>query len=652
MSADDQTESPSRPTNETNSVNGSDAGISDSRESRDIPTPAEKVAEFYDEYPDRAQLLLTDRDGTKLRKDYTHERRNSWEYEPATVPCGSCGGTGIEDTEEESCEACHGSGEIVPDWDDSVTGNRTVSRDPVRWGEAVKRLVEQHEDTRRTTLNLERGRPGDVEYAEFSIDVVNRWFACYQQKYFAQMKGWFREITGGDRPSGGITDASFDNPNVALITRSASAIPDGKHVPPVDHANELSDSWSDVYDTLRNTMRSLGFEIGDWQYDRRLEPHHGDRGGGANHCYTHEHVIVIVDGDVSERDFAPVLDKHVEACEWAGVDAHQVGDAVEVRDPEDLEDVAAYVADYCGIEPVDLLERGPEYIAWSATMTAANTRTVSRSDAARHAATADACKQRYENPRTDQDEDHGESVIRARDNARHDVECSHCGSPHGINQETVVRARLDSGNNGHQAVCDGGRDFDQERHDRLDELWQDARAAASIGETPTRARRRKRIRRYLRENPSASDTQVLGALELPPGQCRDLLQEVRSGYERDHAVGFERPPQWRVKSVEVGKEEYPASSGGGVDMVEISRSGWFGNLPESVEKIDDFGGFEVVEVGTDEDGDPIKETRILRDGSTTVYRCTCCGYTSPDPRRTQYRFDGHKGGNESCSAAK
>ena len=39
--------------------------------------------------------------------------------------------------------------------------------------------------------------------------------------------------------------------------------------------------------------------------------------------------------------------------------------------------------------------------------------------------------------------------------------------------------------------------------------------------------------------------------------------------EPSESVGFERFPKWRVVSVTVGEEEFPASSGGGVDMVMI-----------------------------------------------------------------------------------
>lgn len=526
----------SRLTNRNNSVNSSTAGISASEREREIPTPEERISEFYAEYQDRATLPLTEVDGRRLRRDLVDEGREEHIIE-------------VGENEDRKAKVT------------SVTERR-----PRTWGEAVEELLESHEDARRTTLNLEKGRTDDSDYEAWSTDAEDRWTASYQKRYFAQMNGWLREMVGGERPSGGECDGQMDDPHLALLTRSASAAPEGKNLPPADHEAALRDSWEPVYHTLRNTMRALGFTLGeDWQYDRRSEPHKGERGGGLNHCYGHEHVVLVVDGEVTADDLAPVVSKHVETCDLAGEDAHGLDDALEIKRADEMSNVAAYCADYCGIEPKDLLERDIEYVAWAATKHATNARTLSRSDAASNAATADACKQRAESGQSEQDRDHGERVVRS-ERRGYEYECAACGSPHGVPQDhdTLASARLDESSGSGEAVADGGIDRKRE----LAQRWPSARAAASVGEGPTDRERRREIEAYLDANPEASVAQVLGALGLPERAGR-LVVEVRLGADVTEPVAFERPPRWRLRSVTVGEEEYPASPGGGVDMIEV-----------------------------------------------------------------------------------
>ncbi|MFC7077893.1 hypothetical protein [Haloarcula halophila] len=499
------------------------------------------MAEFYEEFPDRASLPLTETHGSSLRREYTWERREEYHSEP------------LQDTEN------------------AVSGSQVVWRKPVTWAEAVRRTLENHEETRRTTINLECGRPSDPEYAEFSIDADNRWFASYQRRYYAQMKAWLREIVGGERPSGGLSEGAFDDPHIALVTLSASSVPDTERVGPIDHMETRRSSWSDCYHTLRNTMRSLGLDLGDgWQYDRRSEPHTGERGGGLNHCYGHDHIVIVTDGEVTPSDLRPVVEKHVESCDWAGKQAHELHktdwdanrddlDTVTVKPASEVDDLANYVASYCGIQPTDLLERSTKYIAWASAVTAANVKTVSRSDAAKHAAAADACKQRYESDRSDQGVDHGESILRS-DRRGYDFECACCGSPHGIDQshDTLTAARTAA-----KPVADGGVDTAE----KLRRAWPSARAAATIGEGPTRKQWRHRIENYLERYPDASIPQIRGALDLPH-RAETVIEEVAAGIDRTEVHSFHAGPEWHVKSVTVGEEEYPASSGNGVDMVE------------------------------------------------------------------------------------
>ena len=535
----------SRPTNLNNSVNDSNPGISPYENERDIPTVESRVSEFYQEFPQRAQLPLSDRDGQTLRRAYVRGRWNSWTSDPDKAP-----------------EVPH---------EKSVSGSREIAVDPLKWGEAVEKMLEKYEDTRRTTINLERGRPDSPGYETFSVEATTRWMASYQKTYYAQLEAWMRELTGGERPSGGESDPHFRDPHIVLITRSGSSVPRGDRLPPVDHWTEINDAWNgtsemngSVYDTLRNTLRSLGFSSDQWQYERRLEPHTGKRGGGLNRAYGHEHIVLVIDGHVTESDFRPVLDKHVELCDCATSDAHRVGDAVEVFEPNDLDhSVAKYVASYANIEPTGLLERSIDYIAWAAAMDASNTRTKSRSDAANWASTADSCKQRFESDKSDQSVNHGEKIIPSNRRGI-DLECAKCGSPHGIDQEqTLSTARIDSAG---PVAADGGR-LDLE--EKAKNLWQDAESYVAIGETLTDRNRIELIKQYFEENPDASIPELLGSLNLPPS-ATDLVHRVIDGESR--RVSFTRPPQWQVKSVEIGEEVYPASAGNGIEMVELDMS--------------------------------------------------------------------------------
>lgn len=541
MAAEDPSDGGSRPTNLKDSVTPATPGNPADSE-RELPTTAERVSESYEKYPERCRLPVAGSHGTSLRREYTRECYESW------------------------------TSESVHDFDDEVSGESLVERSAVSWGEAVEMMLENHEETRRTSVNLEKASPGHPEYAEFVVDAVTRWFASYQKKYYAQMEGWLRELTGGERPSGGETDGIYENPHIALITLSASAVPNGRHVSPVNHVEKRRESWSDCYDPMRNTMRSLGL---DWQYERRSEPHTGKRGNhGINRCYGHDHIVLVVDGEVSLGDLRPIVEKHVESCEWAGAEAHDLDvedwDAnredigtVEIKDPDELENVAAYVADYCSIDPLDLHERSTEYILWAASVTAANAKTQSRSDAAGWASTADACKQRFESEKSDQSVDHGDILRRDTESQRGpDLVCDECGSPHGIDQDqTLTAARVSTSS---PAAADGGLDREEELRNR----WQDASGAASVGQTPTEKRQREQIERYLQNHPNAKPTEVLGALGLPP-DARRLIKEVDAGVDPTEVVSFERPPEWRVKSVTIGNEEYPASAGTGVEMVDV-----------------------------------------------------------------------------------
>jgi hypothetical protein len=520
--------------------------------------------DFAKLYPGRARLDLATGDGTRIRREYANVETVEW----------------VEDLRMEKEER-----ERL--WLDRPSGTADGEVSPKSWAEGIRTLLEREVEVQQTTINLERRHLDELE--TYDVSAQSRWSKSYQKKYNAQIDAWLRELVGGERPSGGITAPSFEDPHIALITLSASSVPDGERVGPVDHLEALQESWRSTYHALRNTLRSLGFDSSEWQYDRRAEPHKSERGDGrgTNECYGHEHVVLVVDGAISAKDLRPVVEKHVEANEWAGEAAHGT-DAVEVRTPEELSDPAAYVADYCSIDPVGLFDRSPAYQAWATAATAANYRTVTRSEAAREAAKADRCRQRAESDQSDQVRRHGEEVRRV-DGA---VVCTCCGTAHDIDQsQTLVEHRRPQ-TAAEPTVADGGEDLRtaDAREEELRERWPSANGAVSIGEETERARVRERIEAVAHAHEELTDVEL--AAKYDALEHVDVVREVRSDATTDpgESVGFRtgRPgwtsPEWQVAQVTVGGVEHDAAGGGGVEMVtnvdytdrfDFIRSEWY-----------------------------------------------------------------------------
>jgi len=558
--------SSSRHSNQDKSVNLSRG---DSPGSDDSEVIDQLVSDFREEFGPKADLPVAMSDGASIRRDYADIDREWWSEDQ---PDGH-------------------------DFEPAASGEEVVDVSAKTWSEAVREVLSDYAETKATTLNLRKGEPDHPDFTEFSVEAENRWFETYQRRYYAQIDGWLRELTGGERPSGGETEATFDDPRIVLLTRSASSTvdqgaasakvnpdrPGRARVGPVDHLEHLRDSWESVYHTLRNTLRSEGYELGeDWQYDRRLEPHTAKNDGpGINKGYTHEHIVVVVDGPISSSDLRPVMDKHVEATEWAGEEAHGE-EAIEVRKPSELYDPAAYVANYVSVSPDGLFDRGPTYHAFAATVSAANVRTLSRSESAKAAAQADMCKQRYESDKSEQSHRHGENVVRS-DRPGYSYECAECGSPHGIDQdETLTGHRLDSpdGPSGPTgpAMVDGGQEVrDKEaRKDDLKDRWPSATKAVQYGEDIEKAEARSVIEETIeRDGKDIQDAIVRAVVDegIDSETVGQVAREVGLDIDPNELVAIDRPDpsEWELHSVEVRGEEYVPTSSGSVDMVEVTN---------------------------------------------------------------------------------
>lgn len=270
------------------------------------------------------------------------------------------------------------------------------------WADAFCLTLQRYRSAKETELHFDNSETGE----SFTIEASNRWTAEYQKEQMAKMQGWCRQAAGGDFedvdnvPDNVSVDGVYDDPKMVLLTRSASSEPDVR-LTPGEHESHLADSWSTVYSAVRNVMRDLG--IDDWSYDSRSEPHPG-KGHGLNACYGHEHVVLIVDADVSKgrlrEELRRVQEAHVRATPTAGRDAHDLDlnpeqwadmdvevDSCQVLDlddeDEDVENPAGYVGAYASIDgDSGLMDRSVEYIAWAATKDALNTQTMRRSEGA------------------------------------------------------------------------------------------------------------------------------------------------------------------------------------------------------------------------------------------------------------------------------
>jgi hypothetical protein len=475
--------------------------------------------------------------------------------------------------------------------------------EPYTWAQSIRRLLIRYYHAENTTIRLRFGHKwqldesaGDIGHAKnnlkkigktYDVPATLRWQPQYQQRYAAQIDAWTREYCGGTRPSGGDCEGEYSDPYISLLTLTASAKPADTWVSPVDHMQSLRESWDTVYHALRNAMVRAGFEPEQWTYERRAEPHTGERGGGVNLGYSHEHIVLITDGPVTHADLQPVIDTHVRENEHAGKAAHGP-QSMEIKKASELTNVARYVADYCSIEARPLTDRSPEYLMWAAAATACNYRTVTRSDSALQAVKADMCKQRYESDESLQERKHGEQLKHKNGH----IVCAACGSYHGIEQaDSISELRL---------LTDGGlranTALSVKRAKR--ETWKDTPHGGGVGISPILTAWHKRCQSadWSPDGGDISRSEIYRhALHMwddlrytwkqqfreDIGAIGDEMLRIATVYARGmgdleytgEPVGWgepERTPDgWHVESVEVYGERRPASAGRGMDMIEI-----------------------------------------------------------------------------------
>jgi len=344
----------------------------------------------------------------------------------------------------------------------------------------------------------------------------------------------------------------------------------------------------------------LGLDSDEYAWWWQAEPHPGD---GPAAGYSHSHPVVVLDAAATDvpadsltaATFVPVVRRHVDECDGAAWSAHEITDgddsAVSVRDGDDIDDFAGYVAEYLSLGPEsDLLERSDEYLLWAASQWATATQKYSKSQAASAAIDADKCEQQWLDPEAEQEHRHGERVRPASDaKQQRGVRwvCSECGSHHGINQseESLARMRIDA----HETAAtpsvatDGGTamepatdsdaahsDDDSDGLPPLSERWPSATAAASVG-SPTRQRQCDHAEPdtcplCATETESPNHT-VSGETPIPDSATAPPAD--------GHAVGFERQPQWRADAIVQAWDDdddgTPLGAPGGAEFGEVVR---------------------------------------------------------------------------------
>ena len=170
----------------------------------------------------------------------------------------------------------------------------------------------------------------------------------YSDKQYAKLKDLER----------GISQEYGKRLHTAMLTFTASSTDDGgRPLPPVDHLDDLLESWDAIRRALDRALE--GYR---WERLAILEPHKSG--------YLHVHMAVFVDGLVRPATFHPVIEAHVRNCDLAEWDAHDLDDdsTISVRhvggdrdDDDSLDELAIYLAEYLGTYGDDPLEL-PEHV--------------------------------------------------------------------------------------------------------------------------------------------------------------------------------------------------------------------------------------------------------------------------------------------------
>ena len=373
---------------------GTDANTADLSHRPDVPTPQERISGIVERYGDRVFVPVSETPGRKLREECL--------------------------TEPETVERRVKTGD-----NEETVVSETVERGAIPLIGAISEMLGWYEGYRDRSLRMARGSEVRGDRESFLVDMDNSLTPAYQSKQYARLNGLKRQLVGGEYPNGETVEGVFSDPITILFSLTASSLrDDGSHRPMVDHDREIRDAWKGSSGSVKRTLRYvledvLGLEPGDYAWWWQSEPHPGPQKAATG--YSHSHPVVVIDGAAvpdgaaatEPETYLPVVEKHVETCDGAEWSAHLPEDSISVREADEIEDFASYVAEYLSVAPDDdLLERSDEYLIWAASQWVTTTQKYSRSKWATAAVEADACQQEYMDEEAEQEPAHGERVVR------------------------------------------------------------------------------------------------------------------------------------------------------------------------------------------------------------------------------------------------
>jgi hypothetical protein len=219
---------------------------------------------------------------------------------------------------------------------------------PLTWRESVHEFRDYIRDTEDTDAIFKNTETGEYHAG----GDPHRFAPEYADKQYAKLKDLQR----------GLESDYGKRLHTAMLTFTGSAWPDGDPLGPVDHLDDLLESWEAI---RRELARRLDGRR--WERLAILEPHESG--------YIHVHMAVFVDGKITREDFAPVIEAHLRNCPIAGEDAHDIedDDTISIRhagtdrdldDEDQLDELAIYLAEYLGTYGDDPLD-APEHVQQS-----------------------------------------------------------------------------------------------------------------------------------------------------------------------------------------------------------------------------------------------------------------------------------------------
>jgi len=520
----------------------------------DIPTVEERIRDIVDEYPNRILRPISETHDRKLRLDALEEpERVRREYD-------------------------------VGEFETEVT-HETVQRDAKTWLNVIANFLEDYEEYRDRKLRMARGEERYGNYESFLIDLYNSFHPKYQREQYAKLKALKRMTTGekaDESPTKERFLGEFEEPVAVLFALSASSTPNGEYRPVVDHDREIRNAWSGSSNSVKRALRYLleekaGLASDEYVWWWQSEPHAGE-GDAAG--YSHSHPMVILDNeavDAAEMDmcnretYRPIVAKHVEVCETAKWSAHRITDgeksAVKVSHGDEIEDVAAYIADYIQVDTeADLLERSNEYIMWAASQWASSTQKYSKSGGASAAIDADKCHQRYANPEAYQSHDHGARVTKSEQHGV-EYECNECGSAWQVSQspdtltehnvsadggvstetpQSVMRERVVTFDYDNVEFVETSQNGTEEREtdesmETFEEQWKDAKAGGRVGH--------ETVERKCGHPPESNTCPLCCAEGETVSADVEIPVSATARTPEMECVGFNRVPEWQPEAI-------------------------------------------------------------------------------------------------------